>query len=78
MKAAKSISISEFKAKCLGLIEEVAAGAEIVISKRGKPIARVVRIAETTGLSSFGSWRGRVLTTGDVVHPGWDTVFNFE
>jgi prevent-host-death family protein len=78
MKASKSIPISEFKAKCLRLIEEVASGAEIVISKRGKPIARVVRIAETAGMSSYGSWRGQISTVGDVIHPGWETVFDFE
>jgi antitoxin (DNA-binding transcriptional repressor) of toxin-antitoxin stability system len=49
-----------------------------VISKRGKPIARVVRIEETVGASSFGSWRGTISVNGDTVHPGWDKVFDFE
>jgi prevent-host-death family protein len=78
MKAVKSIPISEFKAKCLGLIDEVSSGAEIVISKRGKPVARVIRIDDTAGASSFGSWRGKISTVGDLVHPGWEKVFDFE
>ena len=78
MKAVRSISISELKAKCLGLIDEVAAGSELVISKRGKPIARVTRIDSSAGSSSFGSWRGKVSTNGDLVRLDWDDVFDFE
>jgi prevent-host-death family protein len=78
MKAVKSVAISEFKAKCLGLIDEVASGAEIVISKRGKPIARVIRIDERGGASSFGTWRDKVTVHGNIVHPGWDKIFDFE
>jgi prevent-host-death family protein len=78
MKAVRRISVSEFKAKCLGLIDEVALGGELVIQKRGRPVARVVRIDDTSGVSSFGAWRGQVSLHGDVVHPGWDKVFDFE
>lgn len=39
----RSISASEFKAKCLALLDEVAAKKEtLVVTKRGKPVARVV------------------------------------
>jgi prevent-host-death family protein len=39
----RSIKASEFKAKCLRLIDEVAAtGEPIEITKRGKPVARLV------------------------------------
>jgi prevent-host-death family protein len=39
----KSISASQFKARCLALLDEVAAtGQPIVVTKRGKPVARVV------------------------------------
>ena len=42
----KTINATEFKAKCLQLLDEVQrTGEELVISKRGKPVARVV--AET-------------------------------
>lgn len=37
------ISASEFKAKCLRLLDDVQrTGEELVISKRGRPIARLV------------------------------------
>lgn len=38
-----TISATEFKAKCLHLLDEVQrTGQDLVISKRGKPVARVV------------------------------------
>ncbi len=37
------ISASQFKARCLALLDDVAeAGSEIVVTKRGRPVARVV------------------------------------
>jgi prevent-host-death family protein len=37
------ITATEFKAKCLHLLDEVQrTGEELVISKRGRPVARVV------------------------------------
>lgn len=39
----KVISATDFKARCLQLLDEVQqTGEELVISKRGKPVARVV------------------------------------
>lgn len=36
------ISASQFKARCLALLDEVAeSGAELVVTKRGEPVARV-------------------------------------
>ncbi len=41
--AQRRISASEFKAKCLALLDEVAETREtLVVTKRGKPVARVV------------------------------------
>lgn len=37
------ISATQFKARCLALLDEVAeGGAELVVTKRGRPVARVV------------------------------------
>lgn len=41
------IKASEFKARCLALIDEVAdTGEPLTVTKRGKPIARVVALQE--------------------------------
>ena len=43
----ETVTSSVFKAKCLKLLDEVAeTGKEIVITKRGKRIARLVRVEE--------------------------------
>ena len=41
--AARTIKASEFKAKCLKLMDEVAeTGEEIIITKNGKPVAKLI------------------------------------
>ena len=47
----QTISASTFKARCLALLDEVAStGEEIVITKRGRPVARVVPAVEPASL----------------------------
>lgn len=49
--APKTISASRFKAECLGLLDEVAeTGVEITVTKRGKPVARVVPVEPVPSL----------------------------
>lgn len=41
----RRIGATEFKARCLALLDEVAAsGEEIVVTKHGRPVARVVAL----------------------------------
>ncbi len=50
--SARSISASRFKAQCLALLDEVAAtGEEIVITKRGRAVARVSPASEPEALA---------------------------
>jgi prevent-host-death family protein len=43
MKDARQVSASRFKAQCLRLLDDVAeTGVPLVVTKRGKPVARVV------------------------------------
>lgn len=47
----RSIEANEFKAKCLALLDEVAQTREtLVVTKRGKPVAKVVPAAEPRSL----------------------------
>jgi len=63
-----TVSVTEFKAKCLGLLDSVARdGHEITVTKRGRPVARVTTVRpEPTTLRD--TWRGRVRVQGDLVH----------
>jgi len=45
------IKASEFKARCLALIDEVAAtGQPLTVTKRGRPLARLVPVEEPASL----------------------------
>lgn len=65
----RTIKASEFKAKCLKLMDEVAeSGAEIVITKNGRPMARLVAFVERPK-TLFGIDRGKLEILGDIVSP---------
>lgn len=46
----KRITATRFKARCLALLDEAAAGEEIVVTKYGRPVARVVPAEAPAGL----------------------------
>jgi len=49
--ATRSVPASRFKAECLAMLDEVAAtGEEIVVTKRGKPVARLVAARDPESL----------------------------
>ena len=60
---------SEFRARCLQLIDDVAdGGGEIVITKNGKPVSRLVPYSEPA-TSFFGADKGKIKILGDIVSP---------
>ena len=64
----------EFKARCLKLMDEVeATGGEIVITKRGKPVAKLTPV-EKKRKSYFGHMKGQLEILGDIESPviPWD------
>jgi prevent-host-death family protein len=67
----RHIKASEFKAKCLKLMDEVqATGEEIVVTKNGKPVAKVSRLAPTKKTKFlFGAGKGRIEIVGDLIKP---------
>jgi prevent-host-death family protein len=72
IKAMRTIPAGEFKAKCLALMDEVEAhGETLVITKRGKPVARLVPIEPRPPKdpkSIFGFMRGTATIAGDIVN----------
>ncbi len=69
------IAAGEFKAKCLHLLDEVQRNRkEILITKRGRPVARLLP-AEENVAPVFGRMKGTVEILGDIVAPTgekWD------
>ncbi len=63
-----TLPVSEFKAKCLRLLDEVEKmGDRIVITKRGRPVAQVERI-NVPKVRMKDTWKGLVEVKGDIVH----------
>src|SRR6266545_4510544 len=65
-----SVPATEFKAKCLELMDRVAERREsFVITKRGRPVARLVPMDRKPKDIIFGWLRGQAWEHGDIVAP---------
>ncbi len=63
----RTVGVSDFKAKCLGILDEVASkGAVLIITRHGKPIARVTPVTNTRR-STRDRWKGVGKINGDIV-----------
>ncbi len=75
-----NVPATEFKAKCLELMDRVAERRETyVITKRGKPVAKLVPLESTPKDSIFGWLRGCGTIVGDIISPAtpptaWETL----
>lgn len=66
----RTFNATEFKAKCLAILEEVAeSGEPVVILKRGKPIAQLVPAFTDGSTTPQASLAGTISIIGDVVEP---------
>jgi len=65
----RTFTASEFKAKCLKIMDEVAAtGEPVVITKNGIPLTELIP-AKRRPKRIFGSMKGAVTFVGDIVSP---------
>ena len=65
----RTMAASEFKARCLRVMEEVRTRREsVLITKKGRPVARLVP-AEKSREDVFGCLKGIVQITGDIESP---------
>jgi prevent-host-death family protein len=63
------IAATEFKAKCLALLDEIEEhGGTITVTKRGHPVATVSAAKRMAFKSSAGKLAGKVKITGDIVN----------
>jgi prevent-host-death family protein len=63
------IAAGQFKAQCLQLMDRVKlTHEEIVITKHGRPVAKLVPIEEQ-GSSFIGYMKGSVVVNGDIIAP---------
>jgi prevent-host-death family protein len=64
-----TINIHEAKTHLSRLVDEVAAGAEIIIAKAGKPMARLVAISTPVRKKHLGLLKGKIKVPDDFNAP---------
>jgi prevent-host-death family protein len=75
MGSPKTITASEFKTRCLHVLDDVqATRIEVIITRRGKPVARLAPIRLARG-SLRGAWKRAVRVRGDIVQVDWASEF---
>jgi prevent-host-death family protein len=66
----KTVNIHAAKTHLSALVEEAAAGEEIVIAKAGKPVARLVPLEKKKDIAStLGKWKGKIRISDDFDAP---------
>ena len=76
----RTIAAGEFKNRCLALMDEVnETGEEIVITKHGRPVSRLVPARRRLPL--VGMFRDRMSIAGDIMSPAapaeeWESLSN--
>ena len=66
---ARQVSAASFKAECLRLLDEVAQQRRpIIVTKRGKPVAKLVPVDEEP-IDLFGRMAGTIRICGDIIGP---------
>ncbi len=67
--AMKTVAAGKFKAQCLSLLDEVAREHEtIVVTKRGKPVAKVIAVTEGA-VDARERLKGSILRQENIVNP---------
>jgi prevent-host-death family protein len=74
----KTMKASEFKAKCLAVMDEVAqTGQGVVVTKNGKPVVELVPHKPQAKRGLFGLLKGDLVIKGDIMSPidvEWDAM----
>jgi len=65
----RTLSATEFKARCLRILDDLDPEG-IVITKRGRPVARVVPASSGDNRKLIGSMKGKIEVRGDIMSTG--------
>jgi prevent-host-death family protein len=69
MMKTRIVAATEFKAKCLSLLDEINdQGGTITVTKRGRPVATVSPVKKPAWKSPAGILAGKLKITGDIVN----------
>ena len=74
----KIMKASEFKAKCLAVMDQVAeSGQAVVVTKNGKPLVELVPHKPKAKRGLLGLLKGELVIKGDIMSPidvEWDAM----
>ena len=70
----KTINVHQAKTQLSRLLEEVAAGQEVIIAKAGKPVARLVSLRAASKKRQLGILKGKLTVSPDFDAPLPDAV----
>jgi prevent-host-death family protein len=69
----RTIPAGKFKANCLAIMDEVQKKRQpVLITKRGKPVAKLVPATSGAKDDFFDSWKDKLKITGDIISPAFD------
>jgi len=68
MSVMRTVGAAKFKERCLSILDELDPEG-IVITKRGKPVAKLIPI-ETESKQLIGSLQGKIRIKGDILSTG--------
>ena len=62
------VNVHQAKTQLSRLLAQVEAGEEVVIARRGEPVARLVR-CKSRGERQFGAMRGQIVVDDSILDP---------
>lgn len=65
----KTVNLHAAKTQLSRLVDQAAAGEEIVIAKAGRPMVRLVPVAVRSRRTGFGTLKGKIRISGDFDEP---------
>ncbi len=66
------------KSRLSELIREAEGGAEVIVARGGRPVARIVPWSDPRPHRSPGRWAGRIRYSGDLVDSDPEVLADFE
>jgi antitoxin (DNA-binding transcriptional repressor) of toxin-antitoxin stability system len=68
-----TIDLADFKARCLEILEQLAAPG-LILTKEGRPFAQITPLAAVNNEPLIGSMKGQIAIHGDIFSTGveWD------
>jgi antitoxin (DNA-binding transcriptional repressor) of toxin-antitoxin stability system len=63
------MTMTDFKAKCLRVVDDLGPSG-IVLTKRGRPVARVIPAGVTSNRDLMGALKGKITVRGNLMSTG--------